>query len=84
LLSGINPDSIISFLNLLSGIFLSIFSISFIYFSKYNNFISYIFSLLYFFSFISLISNDEKGKNNTSFSLGYFDIFSISQWVDKL
>jgi len=85
ILSGlITPDSHNSFLNSLSGISFSLliifllFSISFKYLPKYNNLISYPFSLPIFISFIPLISKDEKGKNNTSLSFGKYDIFSIS------
>ena len=46
--------------------------------------ISYPFSFPIFTSFISLISKEEKGKNNTSLSFGKNDIFSISLCVDKL
>ena len=62
----------------------SSFSISFKYFPKYNILISYIFSSPIFISFISLISKEEKGKNKTSLSSGYNDIFSISPCVAKL
>ena len=31
-----------------------------------------------------MISNEEKGKNKTSFSYVKYDICSISAWVDKL
>ena len=86
---SINPFSIICFLKSLSGItILSLFiffSNALIYLPKYNNFISYIFSLLLLLiSFISFISKEENGKNNTSFSSGINDNFSMSACVDKL
>ena len=80
----IKPNSFNCFLNSLSGIlssFMIIFlssSISFKYLPKYNNLISYLLYLPKFFSLISLIAKDEKGKNNTSFSYSLNDIFSIS------
>ena len=86
----IKPNSPNCFLNSLSGILFSFivkflfFLISFKYFPRYNNFISYSFSFSILISFISLISKEEKGKNNTSLSFGKNDIFSISPCVDKL
>ena len=64
----IKPNSPNCFLNSLSGILFSFivkflfFLISFKYFPRYNNFISYPFSFSILISFISLISKKKKGK----------------------